>query len=174
MELMNSAAGNAGPKHGIVIFDSRYGNKERIERSFEKGLKQAGVEIVCTNAREASLESLKEYDLIAVGAPTERITASKSIKEFFENVKNIDLSGKLGFARDTRLPFPLYGSGAKFIESELKNSGLEIIMPRASPIVVSHKEEEGGIKLKEGEEKKFEQIGLQVGATLLKGRRILA
>ena len=165
---MKSAAPRiARPKRGMVIFDSRYGNTEKIAKSFEAGLKQAGVETVCINAKEASLESLKEYDLIAVGAPTEKITASKSIKEFLEKLGNINLSGKFGFAFDTRLPFPLSGSGAKFIEKELKNSGLEIIVPRASATVVSVKEAEGGIRLKEGEEKKFEQIGLQVGTALV-------
>jgi flavodoxin len=104
-----------------VIFDTRYGNTERIARSFETGLKEAGVQTVCTNAKEANLESLKEYDLIAVGAPTEKITASESIKEFLEKLKNTtDLSGMFGFAFDTKLSYPLTGSAAKYIEKELK------------------------------------------------------
>jgi hypothetical protein len=48
----------------------------------------------------------------------------------------------------------------------LKNLGLQIIAPRESAIVFGVKEEEGGAMLKEGEEKRFEQVGLQVGTAL--------
>jgi len=109
---------------------------------------------------------LKEYDLICVGAPTEWLTASKPIKEFLGKLKKTDLSGKYGFAFDTRLSAPLSGSAAKFIEKELKDLGLQIIVPRESAIVFSVKKEEGGVRLKEGEEKRFEQVGTQVGIAL--------
>jgi flavodoxin len=162
--------------NALVIFDTRYGNTEKIAKSFEEGLKQVGIQTVCANAKEASIQSLKEYDLIAVGAPTEKITASESIKAFLEKLRNgPDLSGKFGFAFDTKLSFPLTGSAAKFIEKELNHLGLEMIIPRTSAIVASQKEEKGGVKLKEGEERRFEQIGLQVGTALLaRGKMISA
>ncbi|MDG6995124.1 MAG: flavodoxin domain-containing protein [Nitrososphaerota archaeon] len=160
--LSEQAAPKSGAKRGIVIFDTRYGNTEKIARALEAGLKQAGLQTVCTNQKEVNPESLKDYDLIAVGAPTERITASQSIKEFLEKLKNVDLRNKCGFAFDTRFSFPLSGSAARYIEKELKRSGLEILVPRTSAIVESAKEAQSGVKLKEGEEKKFEQIGRQV------------
>jgi len=149
-----------------VIFDTRYGNTGRIARSFETGLREAGFQTVCVNAKELAGDSLKEYDLICVGAPTEWLTASKPIKEFLGKLKKTDLSGKYGFAFDTRLSAPLSGSAAKFIEKELKDLGLQIIVPRESAIVFSVKKEEGGVRLKEGEEKRFEQVGTQVGIAL--------
>ena len=158
-------------RNGIVIYYTRYGNTEKIARSFEIWLKQVGIQTDCVNAKETSLESLKEFDLIAVGAPTEKITASKSIKEFLEKLKSIDLSGKCGFAFDTRLPFPLSGSAAKYIEKELKHMGLLITAQHSSAIVSNQKEAEGGIQLKEGEEKRFEQVGLQVGTAFLASRK---
>ncbi len=173
-ELANEESEKAKIKRGIVIFDTRYGNTERVARSFEEGLKQAGVETFSVNAKEANLESLKEYDLIAIAAPTEMITASKSIKEFLERLRKIDFSGKFGFAFDTRLQFPLSGSAAKFIEKELKSSGIDIVMPHVSAIVERNKEEEGGVKLKEGEEKKFELLGKQVGIAVMTKSMVLA
>jgi flavodoxin len=149
-----------------IIFDTRYGNTEKIARSFETGLKQAGVPTVCVNAKDVAVESLKQYDLICVGAPTEWVTASKPMKEFLGKLKSTDLSGKHGFAFDTKLNAPLSGSAAKFIEKELKNLGLQIIAPRQSAIVLGAKKEQGGARLKEGEEKRFEQIGTQVGTAL--------
>jgi len=154
-----------------VIFDTRYGNTERIAKSFETGLKEAGVQTVCVNEKDVAIDSLNQYDLICVGAPTEWLTASKPMKEFLRKLKRTDLSGKYGFVFDTRLGAPLSGSAAKFIEKELKNLGLQIIAPRESAIVFGVKKEEGGARLKEGEEKRFEQIGTQVGTALaVRGR----
>jgi len=148
-----------------VIFDTRYGNTEKIAKSFETGLKEAGIQTVCVNAKDVPVDSLKQYDLICVGAPTEGFTASKPMKKFLGKLKSIDLSGRYGFAFDTRLDWRLSGSAAKFIEKELNNLGLQIIAPRESAIVFALKETGTitGASLKEGEEKRFEQIGLQIG-----------
>jgi flavodoxin len=165
---LESTPSNA--KRAAVIYDSRYGNTEKIARSLEIGLRLAGFETVCTNAKETSSESLKEYDLIAVGAPTEKITASESIKEFLDRLKTDapDLNGKAGFAFDTKLPYPLTGSAAKYIEKQLNKLGLSIIVSRESALVFYPK---GGkdkdVRLKEGEEKRFEDLGRQVGTALL-------
>jgi len=151
-----------------VIFDTRYGNTEKIAKSFETGLRKAGIQTVCVNAKDVPVDSLKQYDLICVGAPTEGFTASKPMKEFFGKLKSIDLSGKYGFAFDTRLDWRLSGSAAKYIEKELSNLGLQILTPRESAIVFASKERGAitGARLKEGEEKRFEQVGTQVGTAL--------
>jgi len=157
-----------------VIFDTRYGNTEKIAKSFETGLKEAGIQTVCVNAKDIAVDSLKQYDLICVGAPTEAFTASKPMKEFLGKLKSIDLSGKYGFAFDTKLNWRLSGSAAKFIEKELNNLRLEVIAPRESAIIFTLKERGvvTGARLKEGEEKRFEQIGAQVGTALAtRGRR---
>lgn len=147
-----------------VIFDSRYGNTERIAKSFEAGLQQSGVETVCINAWSVTVDgSLAQYDLICIGAPTEWHSASKPMKAFLRNLKGIDLSGRYGFAFDTRFAAPLSGSAAKLIEKELKDRGVLIIAPRESAIVASLK---GAMVLKEGEEARFREIGARIGATL--------
>jgi hypothetical protein len=90
------------------------------------------------------------------------------MKEFLAKLKSIDLSGKCGFAFDTKLDSRFFGSAAKFIEKELSNKGLQIIAPCESALVFSLKERGAvtGARLKEGEEKRFEQIGIQVGTDL--------
>lgn len=149
----------------FVIYDTRHGNTEKIAKSLETGLREAGVHTVCVNAKDVATDSLKQYDLICVGAPTEAFTASKPMKEFLGKLKSMDLAGKYGFAFDTKLDWRFSGSAAKFIEKELRNLGLQIIMPRASAIVLTLKERGAitGARLKEGEEKRFQQIGLQIG-----------
>ena len=163
----------------IVIYHTRFGNTERIAKSLEMGLKEAsGIEdVVCTNVRDivSALDdddSLKEYDIICIGAPTERFSAPKPIKEFLAKLKRANLAGKYGFAFDTKVDSKLSGSAAKFIEKELKSQGLQIIAPRESAIVFALKEmgEITGARLKEGEERRFRQIGLQLGTELLAKR----
>lgn len=153
-----------------VIFDSRYGNTEKISKSLETGLKEAGIETDCVNAKDVAIDLLKECNLICVGAPTEAFTASKPMKEFLGKIKDIDPAGKYGFAFDTKLGSRLSGSAAKFIEEELEHLGLQIITPRESAIVLRVKEKGGGARLKEGEEKRFEQIGIQLGIQILNSR----
>jgi flavorubredoxin len=121
---------------GVVIFDSKFGNTEKVARSLASGLKMAGVQATCLNVKDVQVGSLIEYDLIAVGAPTQALTASKPIKDFLSQIEGIkNLRGKYGFAFDTRFRNRLASSGAKFIEKKLTQLGLEIIRPRQSAIV---------------------------------------
>ena len=162
----------------IVIYHTRFGNTERIAKSLEMGLKEAsGIQdVVCTNVRDVMVSavdnSLKEYNIICIGAPTEGFSAPKPIKEFLAKLKGVNLSGKYGFAFDTKVDSKLSGSAAKFIEKELKSLGLQIVAPRESAIVFALKETGTitGAKLKEGEDERFKQIGLQVGTELLAKR----
>ena len=119
---------------------------------------------VCINAEYVTSDLLRECDLICIGAPTHFLSASKSMKKFLSKLKGVDLSRKYGFAFDTKFDSRMSGSAAKFIEKELKKLGLQIIAPRESAIVFGIKEKEGGARLKESEEARFEQIALRLGA----------
>jgi flavorubredoxin len=160
----------------IIIYHTRYGNTERIAKSLETGLKEAsGIQdVVCTTVRDvvSAIDSLKEYDIICIGAPTEGFSAPKPIKEFLGKLKRVNLAGNYGFAFDTKVDSKLSGSAAKFIEKELKSQGLQIVAPRESALVFALKEMGTitGAKLKEGEEKRFKEIGLQLGTELLAKR----
>lgn len=161
----------------IVLFDTLFGNTERIANSLARGMQDAGVEAKCVSIKMASTETLSEYDLIAIGAPTQYITASKPMKEFLDQLREIDLKGKWGFAFDTKLDSIMAGSAAKFIEKKLKACGVDIIRPRSSAIVIARKEKEkkeqvkiGEAILKEGMEEQFGAIGKEVGELLLRSR----
>ena len=170
--------GECGGMKAIIIYHTRFGNTERIAKSLEIGLKEAsGIQdVVCTNVRDVVTavddDSLKEYDIICIGAPTEGFSAPKPIKEFLGKLKRVNLAGKYGFAFDTKVDSKLSGSAAKFIEKELKSQGLQIVAPRESAIVFALKEM-GTItdaRLKEGEDKRFEQVGLQLGTASVQNR----
>ena len=146
-----------------VVFDTRYGNTEKIAKSLQTGLTESGVQTLCVSARDVVIDSLKEFDLICVGAPTEWMTASKPMKEFLGKLKAAKLSGKCGFAFDTKLDRPLSGSAAKFIEKELRNMGIRVVVPRETATVFLVNGKVGDAYLKEGEVERFRQIGATVG-----------
>jgi flavorubredoxin len=160
----------------IVLFDTLFGNTERIANCLMRGLQEAGVEAECVNISVvARVEKLAEYDLIALGAPTQYITASKPMKVFLDRLKADNLKGKYGFAFETKLESIMSGSAAKFIEKKLKDIGIEIIKPRSSAIVIGRKEKKheakiGDAVLKEGMEELFEKVGRELGVLLLQGR----
>ena len=149
-----------------IVFDTRYGNTEKIAKSLQTGLTESGVQALCINSRDVAIDSLKEFDLICVGAPTEWLTASKPVKEFLGKLKAANLSGKYGFAFDTKLDRPLSGSAAKFIEKELKDMGLRIFAPRESATASLVNGKVGDAYLKEGEAERFRQIGATTGRAL--------
>jgi flavodoxin len=161
----------------IVLYDTRFGNTERIAKSLETGLKEAAdiQDVDGINAKDVLVASLKEYDLLCVGAPTEGFTASKSIKKFLAKLQGIELVGKNGFAFDTKMDSRLSGSAAKFIEKELSNQGLIIITPRESAIVFTIKDKGAisGARLKEGEAERFMKIGTQLGRALKARTRMI-
>ena len=152
----------------IVLYGSRFGSTEKIAKSLEIGLKAEGrfETVICASTGELqSVDALKEYDILCIGAPTENTSAPKPMKEFLSKLRDISLSGKYGFAFDTKLDSRFSGSAAKHIEKQLSNLGLRIIAPRESAIVSSIKErgQVVGSMLKEGEEKRFEKLGRLLG-----------
>ena len=151
-------------KSGIVIFDTKFGNTEKIAKSIAAGLERAGVAVKCLSVSEAHPEALKEYDLIAIGAPTQTFTASKPMKEFIDHMEKAGgLTGKSFYAFDTKLPSRFSGSAAKYIESKLERMGLRPAGPRSSAIGRG-----SDFKLDDGEEKRFELIGFELGKNLTK------
>jgi flavorubredoxin len=151
-------------ERGLVIFDSKFGNTEQIAKSLAGGLVRARIETVCINTSDVNLESLPEFDLIAIGGPTQLFTASKPMKDFLLKLESVrELKGRFGFAFDTRFGSRLAGSAAKYIEMRLEELGMNIVMPRRSAIVLKT---EG--PLEEGEMEAFEKVGFEIGNTLRK------
>ncbi len=158
---------NSKPDRGVVIFDSKFGNTEKIAKSLAGGLLRAGVDAVCVNTRDVQVDSLKEFDLIAIGGPTQMFTASKPMKDFLLKLEEAHgLKGKSGFVFDTKFGSPLAGSAGKFIEKNLAHLGMNVIRPRQSAIV---EKTEG--PLEEGEMEAFERVGFEIGNTMRKDEK---
>jgi len=158
-----------------VLFSTRYGTTERVARAFGTGLSEAGMQTVCMNTQQVTPESLKKYDLICLGGPTEVFGATKPIKEFLRAAASTDLEGKLGFAFDTKLDSRMSGSAAKYIEHSLDDQGVHLVAHRESAIVTTKKEggKIVGAELKAGEEERFIQLGIRVGTEAAEAKALI-
>jgi flavodoxin len=143
----------------LVVYDSVYGNTEKVARALAKGLEDGGVYVDCVRVEAAKFDEFNGYDLLVVGGPVHAWSASKPIKAFLERLKSVEgLSGKKAFALDTKMSRSrLAGSAAGKIEGKLKSLGLTIIKPHASAVVKGRKG-----PLEEGAEETFKQLGAEL------------
>lgn len=155
-------------KKAVVIYDSRFGNTEKIARALARGMEKQDVKVDCFKVDEVDVQKLVEYDFLAVGGPTHMLGMSEPMKEFLENLNTVDISGKKGFCFDTRNQsrfnrFDL-NSAAKRIEKRMKKMKVKMIKPRKSATVEGR---EG--PLEEGMEEIFEQIGVEIAELIQRG-----
>jgi flavorubredoxin len=142
-------------KKAIVIFDTRYGNTERVAKALAKGIRKNAIEVICFKIGDVQIGALVQYDLLAIGGPTHYQTASKPMRDFLGKLEQANLRGKYGFAFDTRVDSFWAGSAAKFIEKKLKALGLQIVRPHSSAMVRRAKEE--GEESKEAEKRETKE-----------------
>ena len=147
-------------KKAIIIYDTKFGNTEKIAKSLASGMNEQGIEVDCVKVEDVQINKLTEYNLLAIGGPTHGFGMSKPIKEFIEKLEHVDLQDKNAFAFDTKNSSRFWGSAAKGIEKRLKRLGLNIVKPAASAIVK-------GLKgpLQDGMDEKFKQIGAELASS---------
>jgi len=141
----------------IVVYDTKFGNTERIAKVLADGMKERGVKVDCVQVEKVEIDRLTEYDLLAIGGPTHTRNISKPIKGFLEKLESVDVRGMKAFAFDIRVKRLFAGSAGKRIEKALKRLGMSIIRPYSSALV---KEREG--PLEEEMEKMFKHISAEL------------
>ncbi|MGD2141940.1 MAG: flavodoxin domain-containing protein [Candidatus Bathyarchaeota archaeon] len=154
---------------GIVVYDSNFGNTEKIARALSYGLEEKGVEIDCLRIEKVDVERLSAYDFIAVGGPTQILRTSKPMRIFLKKLRTVDLVGKKGFSFDTRYKSRMNGrhwlllenSAARVIEGVLKYKKVKIVRPRCSALVEGRKG-----PLHDGMEEMFTQMGIEIAESL--------
>ena len=93
----------------LVIFDSLYGNTEKIALAIGKGLQSAG-EVKVAKVNEVDPEYLDEFNLIVAGSPTQGGRATAAFKEFLSKIPPRSLKGAKIASFDTGIP----GKGRRF------------------------------------------------------------
>lgn len=117
----------------LVIYDSRFGNTERVARAIAEQLGPAS-EVRIARAGEMSPLELDEVDLLVVGAPTEHHGTPPVVRNLLEGVRPGTLAGVEAVAFDTRLHHAQWwtGSAAATIAEDLRQLGCELVVPAES------------------------------------------
>jgi flavodoxin len=132
----------------LIVYDSVYGNTEKIARAIAGALTPSG-EVKVLRAGEVNPSGLESVDLLVVGSPTQGGRPTPAIQDFLNQVPERTIKGVNVAAFDTRFSTKLvaiFGYAAGKIAGSLKTKGGTLIL---SPEAFFVKGKEG--PLKEGE-----------------------
>jgi flavorubredoxin len=143
----------------MVIYDTKFGNTERIANSLAAGINEMGYAVDVIFVENVQLDKITEYELLAIGGPTHGFGISAPIRKFIKRLDQVDLRNKKAFAFDTKSKGGIWGSAAKGIEKRMKEMNMNIIKRSTSAIVL-------GLKgpLQDGSEELFRQIGVEIAS----------
>jgi len=128
-----------------IVFDSAYGNTERIAKAIGDAV---GGEVEVINVKESAGKTIPA-DVLLVGSPTYGGKPTPAIQDFMNGLAGDSLKGIDVAAFDTRLSTRLvkvFGYAADKIAADLKAKGGEPVLPPGGFLVKGRKG-----PLKEGE-----------------------
>jgi flavodoxin len=131
----------------LLVYDSQFGNTQKIAQSMGEVLKECG-ESILVRVGDFKWEMLSGVDLLLVGSPTQGFKPTDAIREFLKGTTTHPLNGKRVAAFDTRftqehidrtpvLPFLVkkFGYAAGSIGKALQKGGGLLVAP-AEPFYV--------------------------------------
>lgn len=116
----------------LIIYDSLFGNTEKIARAMGSALgSQKDIEVL--RISQVKMEQLTGLELLIVGAPTQGGRPTQAIQDFLEKVPESAVKGTNAAAFDTRLSTKWVGifgyAAGKIAESLKRNGGMLIALP---------------------------------------------
>lgn len=119
----------------VVIYDSKFGNTERIAEAIGRGAGAFGdVRVMSTAEAAAVARTLAERpDLLLIGGPTQKRGPSPALRAFMDALP-VPLRGVPTASFDTRYrgPLLLMGSAAAGVAKVLTRAGAETVAPPES------------------------------------------
>ncbi len=86
---------------GLLVYDSKTGNTEKMAMAISQGMKKGGLEVKVKKVGDASLDDLTDADAIVLGSPTYFSILSGNMKDFIDKSVELypdKLKGKVGAA----------------------------------------------------------------------------
>jgi flavodoxin len=123
----------------LVVFDSMYGNTEKIARAIG-GAISGDVKVV--RVGEVNPAELNSLDLLIIGSPTQGGRATQPIQDFIAKLPDTTIKGKRVAAFDTRMTTKLvglFGFAAGKIGDTLKKKGGQFVLPPEAFFVTGSK-----------------------------------
>jgi len=87
----------------VVVYDSYFGNTEKIAQAVGKALGTAKT-VSVVKADQANQDMLEGIDVLVAGSPTRAFSPTPAVKSFIKKIPAKGLSGVKVAAFDTRLP----------------------------------------------------------------------
>ena len=156
---------------GIVIYDTSYGNTQKIAQAIAEVLKESGIEVDTSYVKKVKRLSTKDYGFLVLGSPTRFGTMSLTVKGFLDKVKSKEWANKPFAAYDTENPENIETSrkenknwsAAEKIAEKLKEKQMNQLLPVLKSLVLGAKG-----PLKEGEIERAKKYGRQLAVELKK------
>jgi flavodoxin len=122
--------------NALVIYDSQFGNTERIARTITGMLSEFG-QARAIHIDQTQPIDFQGVDLLIIGCPTQGRKPTPAMQSFLENVSPKSLSGLAVVCFDTRIRGPLWiwGSAAKVMDTKLREMGTLPTFPPESFLV---------------------------------------
>lgn len=117
---------------GIVLYDTTFGNTQRVAEAIADALKEGGHEVGLYHIREAKKLDAADYDFVVIGSPTKMNTMSFAMRGFLGKFKGEGWRGKPFFAFDTEMVDVIEKGGdsaGEKIQKELEESGMTPLVP---------------------------------------------
>ena len=129
-------------KKVLVVFDTTYGNTEKLGREIVAGIEESGLaECKVINIDDVEAEDLSVYDGVLFGGPIHAFRATRGTKGAVKKAAKKGLDGKLVSTFDTYQAPGHAGKAAQQIEDELKKraKGAKIFSPGLTALVLDRK-----------------------------------
>jgi flavodoxin len=149
----------------LIVYDTVSANRntEKVAKAISEVLQAKGFEVDCLYVKDVKPESVKDYDGVLAGSPTQAFRATRPIVQFLEGFAKNEFSGKPGAAFDTQLQGRITGNAAKGIEKKLEKVGFKMIM---QPLVTYVEGKMNEMHLKDGELEKTKKYAEDVAKAL--------
>jgi len=151
----------------LIIYDttSTQRNTEKVALPISEALKAKGHDVDCIYVNDADPATVKNYDLVLAGSPTQAFRATRPIMQFLDKLGKGEFAGKPAAAFDTQLQTRWSGNAAEGIKKKLEKLGFKIIMP---PLVTYVEGKMDVIHLKDGELEKIKKYAEDLANKLQK------
>lgn len=103
----------------LVIYDSAYGNTEKIAKTISKTLAD-NVNVKILPAKNANIAQLEDMDILVVGSPTHGGRPTPGIENFLKEIPMNGLKNTKVAAFDTRFDPDEHGLGLKIVMNVLR------------------------------------------------------
>ncbi len=125
----------------LVVYDSQYGNTERIAQVIADTLRAFG-QVQAVRVDRAHPVSFQGVDLLILGCPTQGFRPTPAMQSFFGNISSQQLGGLAVACFDTRFRGFLWKrSAAPRLDRQLRTMGIKPLVPPESFFVKAMKKE---------------------------------